>query len=179
MNLTKEQVYDKYFSMLFVHVMKFVDNTEDANDIVIVTFNKLFSKFEDFDTEAEARGFLYTASKNDAFNYLRKRKRNAIKYKAFVRTFGEIDDTANDQLDGMLLYRLNEELEKLPARSKQVIRMLYFDKLSYREVSQELDLAEKSVANMRKYALDLLRKVFTRRELVIFGIIVIEELKLV
>lgn len=57
-----------------------------------------------------------------------------------------------------ILGRLHRAIDALPDRARQVLRLIIFQGLSYREVASQLDISPHTVRNHYAYALSQLRK---------------------
>ncbi len=157
-------VYAKYFPRMVVFAVSFVGTAEAAEDIVQDVFLKLHQLKYEFEREAALKSFLYTTVRNKAIDRLRAEQRS----QKINQKIGEdyLDETLlNDELDGDLVYLLAQALRDLPPQSKKVIELLYENDLSYREVADRLGISPNTVKNLRKFALNLLRKKFDGRKL--------------
>jgi RNA polymerase sigma-70 factor (family 1) len=153
-----EEVFNRYHGRLYVYCLKFIDNREEARDIVIQTINKGFKKHKDFDTITEVRAFLYVAARNHCFDYLRHIKLYTEKNKQYFSALTTETETITDEVYGEYLHQLRQSIESLPERSREVIRLLYYGGLKYREVAQLLNISVDTVESQRGYAIKKLKK---------------------
>jgi len=151
------KVYEKYFSRMVVFALSFLDNMAAAEDIVQDVFVKLHGSSYTFESDAVLSAFLYKTVRNRAIDELRGEKRAQLAKQKIKEEYTE-EELLNDELDGDLVYYLAQSLSKLPPQSKRVIRLLYEDDLSYKEVADALNISPSTVKNLRKFALGLLRK---------------------
>jgi RNA polymerase sigma-70 factor (ECF subfamily) len=159
-----ERIYTKYFPRLVLFAQSLAGTVESAEDIVQDVFLKLHRLDNTFDSEARLSSFLYTSVRNRAIDHLRSRQRMAGIDASIEERYGEAD-ALNDKLDGDLLYLLAQSVKDLPQQSRNVIRLLFENDLSYGDVAAALDISPHTVKHMRKFALELLRKKFRNRRL--------------
>lgn len=155
-----EEVYKKYFPRLVVFALSFTGAEASAEDIVQDVFLKLHSATNSFEAESALTAFLYISVRNKAIDYLRRERRSAT-----IEVEYSNQDRLSDELDGDLLYLLAQSLDDLPPQSRKVLGLLFENDLSYKEVATALDISPNTVKNMRRFALDLLRRKFDRNGL--------------
>ena len=149
---------------MVVFALSFLDDMAAAEDVVQDVFLKLHGSGHSFESETVLRAFLYTTVRNRSIDQLRSRKRTQLVKQQLKETYTE-EELLNDELDGELIYFLAQSLNDLPARSKKVIRLLYEEELSYKEVAETLRISPSTVKGLRKFALELLRKKFDNKKL--------------
>jgi RNA polymerase sigma-70 factor (ECF subfamily) len=158
---TFAQIYNKYFPRLVVFAGSFTETPEDTVQDVFV---KLYNSDNTFENESLLSSFLYTAVRNRSIDLLRARQRKDGLLEQIEQEYTD-DHLLNDQLDGDLLYLLAQSLEDLPPQSRRVIHLLFENDLSYKDAAAALDISPNTVKNMRKFALDLLRRKFAGKKL--------------
>ena len=157
-NLTPDAIYDAYYSMLYVFVVKLIVDKEEAKDIVLKTFMKLFDRLEKFENSSDIKGFLFTTCKHAALNYLRGLKRDNKRHIEYATEIAWLSDTEQAQIQGYVWKGLYKHLAALPRKSGEVIRLLFFEKLSNQEAADQLKVSVATVKSQRRYALDLLKE---------------------
>jgi RNA polymerase sigma-70 factor (family 1) len=157
-------VYEKYASRMVVFALSFLDNMATAEDVVQDVFLKLHGSQHTFESDAGLSAFLYKTVRNRAIDQLRSQKRTQLVKQKIKEEYSE-EELLNDELDGELIYFLARSLNDLPKQSKKVIRLLYEEDLSYKEVAETLNISPSTVKGLRKFALDLLRKKMDNKKL--------------
>ena len=113
-----------------------------------------------YQARSSFRTWLTSVTSRFALNYIRTEKRKgSLKYCA-------LDDSASDMLEGDkdLLpgaedrERLHVALEKIPTRERLILKLVYFDGLSYKSVSEILKIPVNSVSPLVLRAKDSLKK---------------------
>jgi RNA polymerase sigma-70 factor (ECF subfamily) len=154
------EIYDRYYERLFYSCYGIVRNTHDAEDIVIVTLTKLFTRRERFETIAQLQNWLYLAARNRCFDLLRGRRVQAERDEKVRELFApDAENQAlNSELDVLLIEKIMALVGELPPQSQQVIRLRYLEGLKYKEISEKLQISPRTVENLLRYALDRLRR---------------------
>lgn len=164
-----KEIYDRYFEKLFVSCFGIVHHTQEAEDIVIITFNKLFERHANFQSIGQMQAWLFLAARNNCIDTLRRRKvLLSTLEKADNTNLPSVEDQSiNDELDALLLDRLFQLIEELPKQSRQVIRLKYMEGLKYKDIAEKLDVSPRTVENLLRYALDRLRNTLINKKLLV------------
>lgn len=135
---------DRYWDDVYGFQLKRIQNENDTEDITIQTFSRAFDRIETFDENYTFKTWLITISKNIHIDIIRKEK-NSIKHvisKDDGRAFQILDEspTVEDKLiTEQNLADLLRDIKKLKPHYQKVINLRYFQELSYKEISKELD----------------------------------------
>ena len=135
---------DLYWDDVYGFQLKRVSNENDAEDITIRTFSRAFDKINTFNDAYQFKTWLITISKNIHIDLLRKSK-NSITQSTTDNNesvYTVLDETpsAEDKLiTEQNLAKLLRDIKKLKPHYQEVIILRYFQELSYKEISKELD----------------------------------------
>ncbi|PWH81735.1 RNA polymerase subunit sigma-70 [Algibacter marinivivus] len=135
---------DTFWDNVYGFQLKRTHNENDAEDITIQTFSKAFDKIDTFDESLNFKTWLITISKNIHIDLLRKEKNsiNQVISKDEREVFEVLDESpsAEDKLiTEQHLAKLLRDIKKLKPHYQEVINLRYFQELSYKEISKELD----------------------------------------
>jgi len=135
---------DTFWDDVYGFQLKRVENEIDAEDITIQTFSKAFDKIETFDDNFKFKTWLITISKNIHIDLLRKEK-NMFSQRNFdddEKKFQVLDESPSAE-DTLIieqnLARLLRDIKKLNPHYQEVINLRYFQELSYKEISKQLN----------------------------------------
>ncbi len=135
---------DTFWDDVYGFQLKRIENENDAEDITIQTFSKAFDKIETFDDNFKFKTWLITISKNIHIDLLRKEK-NYISQRNFddeEKTLQILDETPSAE-DTLIieqnLAKLLRDIKKLNPHYQEIINLRYFQELSYKEISRELN----------------------------------------
>lgn len=135
---------DLFWDDVYGFQLKRIQNENDAEDITIQTFSKAFDKIETFDSNYKFKTWLITISKNIHIDLLRKEKNSIAQ--VISKNDGEVlqvlDESPSPEdklITEQHLAKLLRDIKKLKPHYQEVINLRYFQELSYKEISKELD----------------------------------------
>lgn len=135
---------DMYWNDVYAFQLKRTMNENDAEDITIQTFSKAFDKIDTYNDEYKFKTWLITISKNIHIDLVRKQKRsirNTSKDNE-QQYFDIIDDSPTPEdkiITEQNLANLLRDIKKIKPHYQEVINLRYFQELSYKEISEELN----------------------------------------
>jgi RNA polymerase sigma factor (sigma-70 family) len=135
---------DTFWDDVYGFQLKRIENENDAEDITIQTFSKAFDKIETFNDNFQFKTWLITISKNIHIDLLRKEK-NYISKRNFdddEKTLQILDESPSAE-DTLIieqnLAKLLRDIKKLNPHYQEIINLRYFQELSYKEISKQLN----------------------------------------
>lgn len=138
-------IVDFFWNDVYGFQLKRTQNENDAEDIAIQTFSKAFDKIDTYNEKYEFKTWLFTISKNIHIDLLRKRK-SSIQNRSNHNTtedYNNIIDESPSPEDKLIteqnLAKLLRDIKKLKPHYQEVINLRYFQELSYKEISEELN----------------------------------------
>ncbi len=144
-----KQLVKKYREPLHFHVKKMVREKEQVEDLVQEVFIKAFDNLASYNSNYAFSTWIYRIATNHTIDYLRKRKLQTLSINEPVQTKdGEMNVQIPDQnyeTDRNIIRKqrkkiIQNEIENLPEKYKDVIRMRHMEEMSYQEISDQLDL---------------------------------------
>ena len=160
---------EKSFEKLMVFIYKdliffinrYVNDIYTAEDLAEDTFVKLLENKKRFDSSRSSlKTFLFTVGKNLALDYLRKNKKTA-----FSLSLSDNTDIPSEELElaDYVIKKENSRLvysavKNLPPLESKVIHLLYFENMSYKEISKVLEIPVKNLYEISRVAKDKLEK---------------------
>ena len=155
-------LYRKYHEQIFRYIYQRMDDQDLAFDVTAQVFIKALNNLHKY----EYRGvpfssWLYRIAKSELYQAFRDRKaRRTVNVESMhlfemIEEFEEDDNTANKR-------KLFQCLSLLKDSDLRIIEMRYFEKRSYREIGDILEISENN-AKVRSFrALERLRKLFMK-----------------
>lgn len=131
-----------YSSMLYAHVIRMTQNTEDTKDVLQNAYVKAWKYLDSFENKSTVGTWLYKIASNEAITFLNKKK-NLLKLKGEV-AYPVISNVRQYSASEIKIL-LQQGLDTLPPKQKQVFIMRYYDALPYKEMSKLLDSSESSL----------------------------------
>jgi RNA polymerase sigma factor (sigma-70 family) len=168
-----KELYKIYYKPLLYFVMQFVKDKPIAEDIVAETFVKVWEYRQKFSAIEALRSFLYVTSKNLTFNHLKKAssKNKKIDISTLENDLLEDSDILEKIVKSELLKSIFEEVQKLPQKQQQIIRLTFIEEKSIEEICLLLQMSESAVYTNRSRAIATLKKLMRNNPL--FEIIIL------
>jgi RNA polymerase sigma-70 factor (ECF subfamily) len=136
---------DKFWNTVFGFQLKRTENENDAEDITIQTFSKAFDKIHTYNDAYEFKTWLVTISKNIHIDLVRKQKSTITSHSNTdeENDYNSIIDESPTPEDKLIteqnLAKLLRDIKKLKPHYQEVINLRYFQELSYKEISEQLN----------------------------------------
>jgi RNA polymerase sigma-70 factor (ECF subfamily) len=155
-----EAIVEEYIKPVFNIAYRMVNDYEDAMDITQTTFMKAYEKRESYNPRYKVFSWLYRIAVNESLNHLQKRKResNLTHELADRRLTPEQFMIQNETTSSV-----QSAIMDLGLDYRIVIVLKHFQHLSYREISQILDIPEKRIKSRLFSARQLLKEKLTAK----------------
>ncbi len=129
---------DTYSDNIYRFILKNLNDTEVAKDIVQETYAKLWAKHESVEA-SKVKSYLFTTAYHTLIDYTRKEKRST-----------RIEESHHNQLYHTEQYSdlkeiLNQAILKLSEKQRAAILLRDYEGYSYREISETLAISEAQV----------------------------------
>jgi len=135
-------LYERYTHLLFSVCYKYLGNDADAEDTVMLVFEKLFDQLKKSEIQ-NFKSWIYTITKNECLMQLRRKKPSECLVEDNLKKLdSELMETMIPEhllSDGNGEHRiryLESAIEVLSSEQKQCIELFYLNEKSYREVEQ-------------------------------------------
>jgi RNA polymerase sigma-70 factor (family 1) len=161
-------IFDHYYREIFHFAWKMIGTKEDAEDLTIQVFTKLFQRRNQFTTEANIKAFLYISIRNLCLNFLRDKKRRNIRHEQFVSNMeNEQRFLYEYEIKSDILDLVQRAINNLPDTYQRVFRLLILEERKPAEVAELLHISVDTVYQQKKRAIQLLRMRLDDKTLVI------------
>ncbi len=134
------QLYNQYCSGMFYVAMRFVKNTNDAEDIIQESFIKAFQKIHQFKGDVSFGAWLKRIVINKSIDFLKSKKERLVPLDENYMQVVEDEDWTVE--DGISLEEVKLAMEQLPEKYKYVVMMFLLEGYDHREISKVLGLSE-------------------------------------
>ncbi len=148
-------LFKKYFETLVIWADTFLNDMDQSKDLVQDFFIKIWRKksYRDWNAETLA-SYLRVAIKNACYNKLKNS--NRLKYVTDMEKFDQIYEEFEANKEE-IVFKIFEEVEKLPKKSREVVKCVYLKGMKYREVADELNVSVATVKTQLVRSLKSLR----------------------
>lgn len=136
---------DTFWASVYNYQLKRIKNENEAEDITIQTFSKAFDKIDTFDENYVFKTWLIAISKNIHIDNLRKKNSSLsikITKEQEERVYQIADENPTPEdiiIVEQNLAKLLRDIKLLKPKYQEVIQLRYFQELSYKEISEQLD----------------------------------------
>ncbi len=141
----------------------FVKDSDTAEDIMIDAFVELIRR-KSFKGKSTLKTYLFAIARNKALRYLKGNKHDFVSLDEAENYISAEDFTENYLAENERREKLNEALESLNPTYREVIYLIYYENMSYKEAAEILHKNQKQIANIACRAMKSLREYFKERE---------------
>ena len=140
------ELLDTYQERLYWHIRKIVITHENADDVLQNTFIRIYKNIANFQEKSSLHTWMYRIAYNESLRFLEKNN------KKLHENIDEISSTHLEVLfedvyfDGdEIQIKLNTIIASFTEKQKHIFHMKYFDDLSFREISEVLNISESTL----------------------------------
>jgi RNA polymerase sigma factor (sigma-70 family) len=143
------ELLKRYKKPVYHMILKMVRNIDDAEDLTIEAFSKAFKNLHRFKKDYTFSTWLFRIATNNAIDFIRKKKLSTLSiHTSYSDDNGDAVeiDIEDHGLTPQEVTMKKERIElvrvfvdKLPPRYQRLVKLRYFDELSYDEIAKELD----------------------------------------
>lgn len=143
------QLMQRYKRPVYHMILKMVRNVDDAEDLTIESFAKAFRSLHRFKKDFTFSTWLFRIATNNTIDHIRKKKLNTLSIdNRFTDDNGDgisievEDDNLNPQEETIKEQKaelIQVFVDKLPPKYQKLVRLRYFQELSYEEIAVELE----------------------------------------
>lgn len=151
-------LFRKYYEPLFYFALRFVKDSQTAENIVQDVFVKLWEKREERHIKSSVKSYLYTAVKNHSLNYIKREKSMVSVEEVSVNQTDEIQSPEESLIENEIMEAVQGAIEKLPQQCRCVYQMKRYDGMTYSEIAEILNVSINTVKTQMKRALKSLHK---------------------
>jgi len=143
------KLLQRYRRPVYQMILKMVRNVDDAEDLTIEGFTKAFKNLSKFRKDFAFSTWLFRIATNNTIDFIRRKKLNTFSIEhAYADDDGESvrlqipDGNPDPQEEAIRKQKaeiIQEIVDMLPSRYQKLVRLRYFQDLSYEEIAVEID----------------------------------------
>ena len=162
-----------YREPLYLLLLRMTHNTTMASDLTVETFSKAFLQLHRYSPTGTFSSWLFSIGVNTYIDYLRKRKLDTVSINSITRTsdgdFIEYQIPSSQPNPEEMMIRmqrdaaLKEIVDQLKEPYRQIIRLRYYEDLSYEDIAEQLKIPIGTVKVRLNRAKALLSSVIKER----------------
>ncbi|MEO0949083.1 MAG: sigma-70 family RNA polymerase sigma factor [Cyanobacteria bacterium J06641_5] len=154
-------LYDRHAGVVFGIALKILGNSEDAEDLTQEIFLQLWRKPKAYKTNRGAlRSYLATLTRSRAIDLLRSRTSqfNVLqRCRQLFQARGAVDDLLDLAAGAEQAQVVQIALAQLPERQQEVLRLRFYERYSFSQIAQHLELPLGTVKTRSRQGLLALR----------------------
>ena len=168
-----DQIYNLYWKRLFLYVVKVIRDSEAAEDIVQEIFVSLWLRRLEITEQRTLSGYLFTAARFKGINYVQDQLKKGKHADSLIDHFNASQDGLDDLMEAKELNSIiNKEIEKLPPKMRDVFVLSRRDQLSHKEISEKLQISDKTVKKQINNALKHFRLVLSKDAILCISLLI-------
>lgn len=174
-NSGKEQAYKSVFYLFYEQLFKyayfFIKNSQESEDIVLISFSRLFSiQDKRFTSMSAIKNYIYRSVKFYCLNTIHRISTKDGYYNDYkdhlassVGDSYEIDIELFE-IKSEVVKRLHELIDELPDQCKRIFKMIVFDEMEPAEIAKQLCITTQTVYAQKNRALSFIKKNIDQNE---------------
>ena len=152
------EIYERYWGIMYSHVLKMLGEEDDAKDITQELFTSLWLKGINIEFNTNISGYLYITARHKVINLIRQNKVRRDYLSSLSQYEHDMSNTTLDQLNARdLASALERELQSLPVKMREIFELSRKQNLSHKEIAIRLDISDKTVKKQISNALKIIR----------------------
>ena len=150
-------LFGQYYNSLYHFAANYLCDPEAAHDIVQELFTDLFEKSAELNIVTSVKAYLFTATRNRCLSFLRSLKikdthnRNMLEAHLYSDTVDAIEEPS-------ILDELQEIVDKMPPKMKEVFRLRVVEDYKFKEIAEELGITENNAKVQMNGAVRMIRE---------------------
>ena len=158
-----DTVYHQFHQAVYANICKLVCEPQLAEDILQEVFISLWENRQTVNLQ-DAGGWLFVVSYNKSMTFLKKKLRETsviLPDTEYLATISE-EQPVDEELFQLRLTMVEEAIDHLPPRKREVFRLCRYDGKSYDEVADMLNISVVSVKDYLKQSTQFIRQYISR-----------------
>lgn len=158
----QKRVYDRYANRLFRLCLRYVQNEDDARDVLMTGFMKFFKNADRIEADrADDRSenpfepYLKALMVNEALQFLRKKRDSWVALDETTDAEADAGSLPDAGLDAEFLYDL---VRQLPTGYRTVFNLFALEGYSHAEIAERLNISEQTSKSQLSKARALLQR---------------------
>jgi len=152
-----EIIFHQYYGILCSFATKLIHDDVAAEEIVQEFYVKLWEKREQISIETSVKNYFFRSVKNLCLNFI---QHNKTKIAHAQKLLSEVENNFSDDNnypEPDLYEKIEESINSLPEKRREIFRLSRQDGLKYHEIAQKLNISIKTVETQMSLAIKTLR----------------------
>jgi RNA polymerase sigma-70 factor, ECF subfamily len=154
-----EMLFKSYYQPLCNYAYSFVQDRDEAEEIVQTTFLSVWEKRETLDIRTAFKPYIYAMVRNACLNVIKHEKIKQLHVDGELAVAERsVESVTRTVMAAELETKIQEAMEKLPEQCRLVFKLSRFEELKYAEIADQLNISVKTVENQMGKALKIMRE---------------------
>jgi len=150
-------LFDTYYASLCHYASHFLNDDSLSEEVVQELFVILWEKRKTVNVEVSVKSYLFRAVRNLCLNQIQHDKVKKLHARKLKEVLMAEDPAADYLITPEMILELEEGIESLPDKRREIFRLSREDGLKYREIAEKLNISVKTVEAQMGLALKALR----------------------
>lgn len=156
-----DQLYRHHANRIYGKLLKFTKSAEVSEELLQDLFMKVWEKRDGINPALPFKSYLFRIAEHLISDYYRRAAKDRKLYDHLLQAGTSyerpIDEESEDQRYQQKLERLQEAIEQLPPKCKEVYTLIKIAGKSYQEVAAQLGISAATISNQMTKANQLIR----------------------
>ena len=153
-----EYFFNDLYKAVYFFAFSYVKDKPTAEDIVSISFIRLWNKRTIFENEAGIRGYLYKYVYNACIRHIQQKQSRSLHNNSYVNQMDTVQETYIDCIiRAETINLLHKAISHLPAQCRNVFTKLFIEGKSVAETAQEMNLTISTIKNQKARGIKLLK----------------------
>ena len=154
----QQRLFDLYSPRMYDICRRYLKNTMQAEDVLVMAFTKVFERIHQFKGEGSFEGWIRRITVNEALTALRKSRVMTVETDLEHAEFAHDYESLADRLAAEDLMKV---IEQLPPGYRVVFNMYAIDGYSHKEIADHLGITENTSKSQLSRARVYLQKMLS------------------
>ena len=152
-------LYKKYCKKVYKFGYSILKSTEESENLMQDVFLNLWENRQKVEKDSSIKSYVFTIAYNSAISIIRKKARES-EFVEYLKSLQEInEEPINVKLEyDELAKKLDDIIQKLPPRQKEVYILHRVEGLKYSEIAERLHISVNTIENHMSRALKTIRE---------------------
>jgi RNA polymerase sigma-70 factor (ECF subfamily) len=156
-----EYFFNALYNAVYFFAFSYVKDKLIAEDIVSISFIRLWNKRTIFENEAGIRGYLYKSVYNASIRHIQQTQSRNLHNNSYANQMGTVQETYIDSIIRTeTINLLHKAISHLPPQCRNVFTKLFIEGKSVAETAQEMNLTISTIKNQKARGIKLLKPKF-------------------
>lgn len=166
-----QRIMEHWYSRLFNFAKGYLNDEENVKEVVQDVFIQLWDHRTRLSDDTSLNAYLFTLTRNRCIDFIR-RERHVLQFRSdkqeeYIRLTENYNALSDPILDDIFALELQVEIDsaidQLPTQCQNVFRLSRTKGLKNREISEKLQISEKTVESHITKALQIIRSTLERK----------------